>query len=417
MLTGAQTTDIDGSLPEGWETRPLGDLATVTAGGTPNRSNPSYWNGDIPWITTSQLARGRVRDAAEFITDEGLRNSQATLLPKGSLLLALYGQGKTRGKVAVLEIEATTNQACAAIVALPGVSAEYLFQYLTGRYDEIRRQSNTGNQDNLTSAIVRSIDIVVPRYPEQHAIAQVLSDVDRAVSALDKQIVKKRAVKQGAVHQLLRATMRLPGYVGPWTRTRLSEIGRFSKGRGIRKDDVSDGGIGCIRYGELYTRYGIAVVEPVSRISPVVAASAHRISTGDILFAGSGETADEIGKCVAYLGRDDAYAGGDIVVHRPVGQDSLFLAHLLNHESVARQKARLAQGDAVVHISATSLGRLEFELPPLDEQKAIATVLSDMDAEITVLKRRREKYLAIKQGMMQALLTGRIRLVDHAAAA
>ena len=142
-----------------------------------------------------------------------------------------------------------------------------------------------------------------------------------------------------------------------------------------------------------------------------VALTALPIQTGALLFAGSGETAEEIGCCAAYLGKEQAYAGGDIVVLTPVEQDSIYLGHLMNHPTVVAQKARMAQGNAVVHISASNLAQVKVELPSTTEQTAIAAVLSDMDNEITALEERRDKTRAIKQGMIQALLTGRVRLV------
>jgi type I restriction enzyme S subunit len=109
----------------------------------------------------------------------------------------------------------------------------------------------------------------------------------------------------------------------------------------------------------------------------------------------------------------EAYAGGDIVILRPTGVDSLFVGYALNTPAVVRQKASLGQGDAVVHISASALAQVSVELPEIREQKAIAGILLDMDAEIAALKARREKTRTIKQGMMQQLLSGRVRLVKQ----
>ncbi len=131
----------------------------------------------------------------------------------------------------------------------------------------------------------------------------------------------------------------------------------------------------------------------------------------EIFCSGSGETKEEIGKCVAFVDDVEAYAGGDIVILRPTGVDSLFLGYLLNTPAVASQKASQGQGDAVVHISASALASIGLSLPRPDEQSAIAEVLSDMDAELTALEARRDKTRALKQAMMQELLTGRARLV------
>ena len=186
---------------------------------------------------------------------------------------------------------------------------------------------------------------------------------------------------------------------------------RFSKGRGIKRDDVSDDGVPCIRYGELYTRYQDYILEVASRIPSKIAVTALPIKTGDLLFAGSGETAEEIGRCAAYMGNEQAYVGGDVIVLTPSGQNPIFLGHLMNSSTVSAQKACMGQGDAVVHIYINNLAQILIELPSIKEQSAIAAVLSDMDAEIVALEQRRDKTITIKQGMMQQLLTGKVRLL------
>ena len=199
-------------------------------------------------------------------------------------------------------------------------------------------------------------------------------------------------------------------FSGEWETKQLKELGQFSKGRGIKRDDVSDEGLPCIRYGELYTRYQDYILKVVSRIPPSVAATALPIKTGDLLFAGSGETAEEIGRCAAYLGEEQAYAGGDVIVLTPSGQNSIYLGHLMNSPIVSTQKARLGQGDAVVHIYINNLAQVQIELPPITEQNAIAEVLSDVDGLLNALEALIAKKRAIKQAVMQQLLTGKTRL-------
>ncbi len=266
-------------------------------------------------------------------------------------------------------------------------------------------RANIGQQ-NLSLVVAP-----IPPVPEQRAIAEALSDVDALLGALERLIAKKRDLKQAAMQQLLTGQTRLPGFHGEWEVKRLGEVGGFAKGSGIKKDEVVADGLPCIRYGEIYTHHNDHVRAFNSFITPATAKQSQRLAKGDLLFAGSGETAEEIGKCVAFLSDREAYAGGDIVILRPIGQSSEYLGYLLNHASVAAQKARLGQGDAVVHISARNLARIELQLPPLAEQAAIAEVLGEMDAELSALETRREKTRALKQAMMQELLTGRTRLV------
>ncbi|MDO8261661.1 MAG: restriction endonuclease subunit S, partial [Gallionella sp.] len=163
-----------GIIPTDWEVKRIADFASVGSGGTPSREIAAYWGGWVPWITTSQIDFGPITEADQFITDEGLRNSAAKLLPAGTLLMALYGQGKTRGKVGVLGMPAATNQACASIVLHEGVSQEFILHYLTSRYEEIRNSSNSGSQENLNGNIVKGTPVAFPPPREQRAIAAAL---------------------------------------------------------------------------------------------------------------------------------------------------------------------------------------------------------------------------------------------------
>ena len=198
-----------------------------------------------------------------------------------------------------------------------------------------------------------------------------------------------------------------------WSEVLLRDLGVFMKGRGISRDDVSWDGVPCIRYGELYTLYETCVHTPISRATEMAAAHSLELETGDLLFTGSGETIEEIGKCVAYIGTERACAGGDIIVLRPFGNSlslSCYLGHLLNHDIVARQKTRVGQGHSVVHISPRHLELIGIPLPPPAEQQAIVDALSDVDGLIGSLDALIAKKRVIKHGAMQQLLTGKTRL-------
>ena len=195
-----------------------------------------------------------------------------------------------------------------------------------------------------------------------------------------------------------------------WEVVPMGSLGTFSKGQGVRKDEASSGTIACIRYGEIYTHHNDIIRTFYSRISLNIAATSKPLAKGDLLFAGSGETKAEIGKCVTYLGNERAYAGSDIVILTPNKGYSPFLGYLLNAPIIAKQKASKGQGDAVVHISATALSTIQLPLPPLPEQRAIAAALSDVDALLAGLERLIAKKRDLKQAAMQQLLTGQTRL-------
>lgn len=263
------------------------------------------------------------------------------------------------------------------------------------------------NQNNLKRLFIP----LPPTTAEQETIAEALGDADVLIESLEQLLTKKRQLKQGTMQELLTGKKRLPGFTGQWTFYQLGHLGWFLKGYGVKKDEAQSGDLACVRYGEIYTHHDEYIKVFNSWISPEVAANATQIEYGDILFAGSGETKEEIGKCVAFVDEIEAYAGGDVIVFRADGHDPFFLGYYLNSIPISRQKASKGQGDAVVHISATSLADVEVQLPKLSEQFAIASILTDMDAEIDAIETKLIKARQIKQGMMQELLTGRIRLV------
>lgn len=299
-----------------------------------------------------------------------------------------------------------------AVVVTPRAGTN--IQFLTYVLGELRlnRFSESSAQPGLSVSKILCLPVAAPKSEgEQRAIAAALSDVEALLAGLDRLIAKKRDFKQAAMQRLLTGQTRLPGFEGDWEVKRLGDLGVFLKGAGVKKDEARGGDLPCVRYGEIYTHHDDCIRSFNSWISPDVAKTATRLKSGDLLFAGSGETKAEIGKCVAFVQDCEAYAGGDIVILRTVGVDSLFMGYYCNTSPINAQKASRGQGDAVVHISAAALGSISLAVPSLAEQAAIASVLYDMDAELTALEARRDKTRALKQGMTQELLTGRTRLV------
>ena len=173
-----------------WEKVTLGEVATISSGSTPSRSNASFWNGTIPWVTTTQIQNNiiNLNDVKEFITDDGLKKSSLKIIPKGTLLMAMYGQGKTRGQVGILNFDSTINQACAAIGVSQKVSSLFLYQYFQFKYENIRALSNSGGQKNLSAEIIKSIEFNLPPFLEQEKIVDTLSVWDSAIEKTEKLI-------------------------------------------------------------------------------------------------------------------------------------------------------------------------------------------------------------------------------------
>ena len=197
-----------------------------------------------------------------------------------------------------------------------------------------------------------------------------------------------------------------------WRIKKLRELGSFSKGKGIFNKDKIDNGFFCITYGEIYTKHDYVINQFDSFISAETAKKSRKITNNDLLFAGSGETLDEIGKCVAYTKNSLAYAGGDIIVFTPCCINSIYLSYIINSDFIIRHRRKLGQGHSVVHIYIGGLKTLSIPLPPLLEQKKIAEILSAWDSVIKVTNKLIEAKKKLKKGLMQQLLTGKTRFKE-----
>jgi len=170
-----------GPVPESWEVAKVGDFAKIQSGGTPTRDVPKNWiGGTIPWVKTGEIDYCVIKDTEEKITPAGLSNSAARLYPAGTLLMAMYGQGITRGRVGLLGIEAATNQACASISPTDEeqISSVFLYYYFQYHYENLRKLGHGANQRNMNAALIRSFPISFPEADEQATLVAALESLD-----------------------------------------------------------------------------------------------------------------------------------------------------------------------------------------------------------------------------------------------
>ena len=198
-----------------------------------------------------------------------------------------------------------------------------------------------------------------------------------------------------------------------WAIRRLAQIGTISKGGGGNKDDEVSAGIPCIRYGDLYTTHNSFIEKSRSFVSKEKARKYTAIKYGDVLFAGSGETIDEIGKSAVNLMRQDACCGGDVILFRPTQQiEARYLGYALDCRQAATQKATMGRGITIMHIYGTQMKYLTIPIPPLDEQSAIVRFLDNADRHIQRYIRARQKLIALlaeqKQAIIHQVVTGQI---------
>ena len=207
LLTGQKWLE---GFVEPWERKRIGEFADCAAGGTPSTLVPSYWGGDILWMSSGELNQKTIHDVEGRITETGLSESSAKVFPKRCVLVGLAGQGKTRATVAINQVEVSTNQSIAAIFPNESFAPEYLYHNLDFRYDELRELSaGDGGRGGLNLSLIRSIEVPFPGIDEQYAIADILSDMDEEIGSLERRRTKTRAIKQGMMQELLTGRTRL----------------------------------------------------------------------------------------------------------------------------------------------------------------------------------------------------------------
>jgi type I restriction enzyme S subunit len=417
---GYKQTEV-GVIPEEWVSSSVQKIASSERNsivGGPFGSDlvsTDYVQTGTPVIRGTNMSRKTVDGEFVYVSPAKAKLLEANLAHPNDLVFTQRG---TVGQISVVPpgtYEAYLISQSQMKLTLNGEvgDTQFYFYLFSGeeQQSQIKNETIQTGVPHINLSILRNLVVPIPPLPEQKRIAQVLGDVDALIQKLENLIAKKRDLKQAAMQQLLTGKRRLPGFSGPWETKKLGEIGSFTKGAGIRKDEVGSGSIPCIRYGEIYTHHHDVVRQFNSFISEQVAKSAYRLQGDSVLFAGSGETKEEIGKAVAFVHTTVAYAGGDIIVFKPNESCSaLTLGYLLNTPACVKQKASRGQGDAVVHISARALSLIRLSLPEKKEQTAIAQVLSDMDSELIRLETRLGKTRDLKAGLMQQLLTGKIRL-------
>ncbi|MDU1182829.1 MAG: restriction endonuclease subunit S [Citrobacter sp.] len=391
------------SFPEGWELRLLGELATIFSGGTPNRKNPEYWDGDIPWITTTLIDGSEIFEANEFITQNGLKGSSAKWCKAGTILMAMYGQGKTRGKVALLGIDATINQACAAIELSELCSKEYVLHLLISKYEQIRELSNSGGQENLSSGIIKRLEVLLPPKKEQIIIAKVLSDTNALITEFGELIAKKQAIKTATMQQLLTGRTRLPQFSkhsdGTLKGHRSSELGTIPEDWQV----VPFKDVLTIKHGKNQKE-----VESPSGQYPIYATGGQIGNATSFLFDKPSVLIGRKGTIDKPRYAETPFWTVDTLFYSEIKKD--FCVKFIYYKFCMIDWMQYNEASGVPSLNAHTIENVLVTLPNLEEQTAIASILSDMDDELKALEQKLAKTRDLKQGMMQQLLTGRIRL-------
>ena len=407
---GYKQTEI-GVIPEDWEIKYLSDFGKIQSGGTPSTTMAEYWGGNIAWCTPSDITSTPtkyINVTERTITEAGLNNSAATVMPAGSILLCTRA---TIGELKINSIPMATNQGFKNITVNNSGNAEFLYYLLQTKKSRMLDLAIGSTFLEISKTALSKILLQIPMRDEQNKIADALSDMDNLVVVLEKQIAKKKAIKQGTMQELLTGKRRLTGFFGEWVNTKIGSITEvYSGGTPNTSEPAFWGGkIPWMNSGELNLKIVRQVQGRITEVG-MDSSSTHFIPAECVLIglAGQGKTRGTAAFNTFPLCTNQSIAA---IYPNPNKFDSKFLYYKMDTQY--DQLRELSSGDG----GRGGLNKkliLDYEVvipQSIDEQAAIATILTEMDYEIENLEMKLTKYRQVKQGMMQQLLTGKIRIL------
>lgn len=395
--TGYKVTDA-GIIPEDWNVEVLGNLVKLTSGESPAKM---YFSSvGFPYFKVDQL-----NNSIKYQKYSPYHVKACNPVSKGSIVFPKRGAAIATNKIRLLAQDSyfDTNIMAATIVS-ESIYSEYLFYWFIRR--NLWEIADTTSVPQINNKHIKPLVLPYPQLSEQTAIAEALSDADRLITSLEKLIAKKKAIKQGAMQELLTGKKRLPGFSGEWIKQSLLDGRKLMQGLTYSPDDVKTHGLLVLRSSNIQNET-LSFEDNV--FVDCVVDEDQIVKTGDILICVRNGSTALIGKCALIDKNYNATFGAFMSVIRCT--DYQYIYHVFRSDLV-QQQIRNNSNATINQITKKDFEHITILIPSLEEQTAIASILSDMDAEIEQLEKKLEKYRLIKQGMMQELLTGRIRLIE-----
>ena len=412
---GYKRSDI-GVIPQDWRVETISSVADVKTGPFGSALHErDYVDDGTPIITVEHLSEhGIIHHNLPMVSDADRSRLKSYGLRVGDIVFSRVGSVDRNALVSKKEDGWLFSGRLLRVRTLDNTTySPYLSYHLHSEPFKRRVHSVAVGQTmaSLNTQILKAVRVVLPTTIEQRAIAEALSDVDGLLQALEELIAKKRAIKQAAMQQLLTGKTRLPGFSGAWKLEKLTDFGVFRSGDGfpLTFQGHQSGDYPFFKVSDINNKGNELLLKRANhRISEDV-----RRTLGATIFPAGSVVFAKIGAAI-FLERkrllsqesclDNNMMAFSLTV--PNACERFFYYLFLRIEI-----SKLVFTTALPSLSSREIGAISVSLPPLDEQCAIAAILSDMDAEIAALERRRDKACAVKQGMMQQLLTGRVRLV------
>lgn len=411
---GYKQTEV-GVIPKEWHVVPLGNLVHITSGESPRlfRFTPD----GVPYFKVEQLSNAEKHlhsSSTPYHFQEG------KTVASGSVVFAKRGAAIALNKVRILSQESFMDTNLMALSPKESLDSEFLFYRLS--FVGLWKFADTTSVPQINNKHVKPLDFPLPGIPEQRAIADALGDMDELLCGLDRLIAKKRDLKQAAMQQLLTGKTRLPGFSGEWPVKMFAEMFNFSGGYSASRNQLSTKGHCYLHYGDIHTSsktflnvsaeyQDIPKLDiPLKRVP-----STSLLKDGDVVFVDASEDDAGTSKHVVVVNKENLpFISGLHTIVAKSKTDELahsYRRYCFQTPALRQQFLFYAVGTKVSGISKSNIAKLKMPVPSFAEQTAIAEVLSDMDAELEALGKRLEKTRALKQAMMQELLTGNTRLV------
>jgi len=378
-----------------WEQREVSNVAMISTGGTPSTAINEYWNPkQVPWLSSGEVHKKYITYTDDKISNEGLNHSSARMIKQNSVLIALAGQGKTRGTVAINRISLSTNQSIAAMTFAPDICPEFVFSNLESRYDELRKvSSGDGTRGGLNKQLVSEIQIPYTSLNEQRKIGQFFTHLDRLITLHQRKYDKLTKVKKAMLEKMfpkngsLYPEIRFKGFTDAWEQRELGELVEFYNGdRSSRypndSDMVSDG-VPFINAGDLVS--GRVKLDTANKITEEKfnELSGAKIQRGDIIYCLRGT----LGKNAFVDNFDVGTVASSLVDIRPKKVVGKYLFQVLNSDIEYTQRTVNDEGAAQPNLSAKNLSLFNIPMPDEIEQEKIAAYFDDLDRLITLHQR------------------------------
>ncbi|MBZ7946282.1 restriction endonuclease subunit S [Campylobacter sp. RM10541] len=424
-----------GEIPEHWEVVKIKYFANLYNGDSIKDSDKGKYciadNDTIPYIATKDI--DIIFNSINYYNGMFIKRTDANFKKAYKECILLCIEGANAGKkIAILNQEVCfVNKLCCVKNKSTELNSKFLFYFFQGIFFQNIFFSNIkGLIGGVTPEQIGNFLFLLPPLKEQVQIANFLDEkcekIQNFIEKKEKLLSLLQEQKQALINETItkgldkNVKLKNSGieWLGEipehWEMVRLANFGIFLKGNGISRQDLIEDGEPAIHYGDIYTKYEISTTALKSRISTETAQNITSIHNGDILFAGSGETKEDIGKNIVYLGKEKAFAGGDVIIFRQKKNNALFLSYALNTKYVKSLKGIDSKGEIIVHIYASNLKDIKIPIPPLKEQEQIANFLDEkcekIDSLITKIKKQIELIKEYKTTLINEAVCGRMNL-------